>query len=159
MATLGGPSGSSPLRSNGSHDGQAGRWLDWMTRGQRHSKLSQAQGELPGSSPLRSDGSHGSQTRDWTDCLVAKSTQMRVENDSRQPGYLLKNRHSESLKERLNLLFLKDVEEMRCCRWRWRGENHNSHRLVLHQARTEEPYIWTQYLQSDVTIKTPTIKQ
>jgi hypothetical protein len=101
-----GPSGSSPLRSNGSHDGQAGR-LDWMTRGQRHSKLSQAQGELPGSSPLRSDGSHGSQTRGWTCCPVAKSIQMRVENDSRQPGDLLKNKHSESLKVRLNLLFLK----------------------------------------------------
>ncbi len=38
-ATQGGPSDLSPLRSDGSHDGQGGR-LDRVTGGQRYSKLS-----------------------------------------------------------------------------------------------------------------------
>ncbi len=69
--------GSSPVRSDGSHDGQAGR-LDQVTGGQRHSKLSQVQWELPGSSPFRSDGSHGSQTVGWIRWPFAKGTQMKV---------------------------------------------------------------------------------
>jgi hypothetical protein len=70
----GGPSGSCSLRSYYSHDGQAGR-LDQVTSGQRHSKLSQAQGEPPGSSPLGSDDSHGSKIGGWTAFTVAKSGQ------------------------------------------------------------------------------------
>ncbi len=59
-ATQRGPSVVSPLRSDVSHDGQAGR-LYSLSMGQRTFKVAKSQGGLPGLSPLRSDGSDGSQ--------------------------------------------------------------------------------------------------
>jgi hypothetical protein len=56
----GGPSGSSPLRSDGYCDGQAGR-LDRVSCGQRHSKLSKISRGTTRLKSTRSDGSHGSQ--------------------------------------------------------------------------------------------------
>jgi hypothetical protein len=96
------PSVLSSYRSDCSPDGQAGR-LDLVTCGQRHSKPSYAQGELPGSSPLRWGGSCGGQSEGWTGWLVTIGAQMKVGKDSRQPWDLLKNRHSDSVKEKTHL--------------------------------------------------------
>jgi hypothetical protein len=60
-ASEGEPSGLSPLRSNGSHDGQAGR-LDGNEVVVKDTQIyAKSQGGLPGLSPIRSDGFCGSQ--------------------------------------------------------------------------------------------------
>jgi hypothetical protein len=47
--------------------------------------------------------------------MVAKDTEMRVGNNYRQPSYLPKNRQSDRLKAKLNILFLKGMlKKVRC---------------------------------------------
>jgi hypothetical protein len=47
--------------------------------------------------------------------MVAKDAEMRVGNNYRQPSYVPKNRDSDSLKAKLNLLFLKGMlKKVRC---------------------------------------------
>jgi hypothetical protein len=101
-ATQGGPSGLSPLRSDGSHDGQA-EMLDRVSGGQRHQAWVH-----PDQMVLVVVRREAGPIAQWP-----KALKLELENDSRWPGDLLKNRHCESLKDRLSLLFLS------AC---WRGE-------------------------------------
>jgi hypothetical protein len=72
-ATQGGPSGLSPLRSDGSRDGKAGR-LDCMSGGQKTLKLSyiNLKGGILGLSPLRSDGLMVVRQGSWPKTLKRK---------------------------------------------------------------------------------------
>ncbi len=70
--------GSSPLRLDGSNDGQAGGWTGCPVAAQGLYSLKLKPRGLLRSSPLRSDGSNDKQTGGWTSCLVAKDAQMRV---------------------------------------------------------------------------------
>jgi hypothetical protein len=96
-----GSSGLSPLRLDGSRDGQAGGWTGYpvAAQGLYSLKLQSSQGGQSDSSPLGSDGSHDSQAGGWTSCLMDKDAQMRVGNISRQPRDLSEKRQSDSLKE------------------------------------------------------------
>ncbi len=102
----GGPSDLSPLRSDNSFDGQAGR-LGHLTDGQRHSKLSSAERELPGSSPLRSDGSCSSQAGGWMDDWWPKVLKWELENNSWQPGKLLGNYQAQVHSDQMVLVVVR----------------------------------------------------
>ncbi len=64
---------------------------------------------LPGLSPLRSDGLTLVRREDGLGDRWPKVLKWVLKNDSRQPGDLLKNRHSDSLNAKLNLLFLRGM--------------------------------------------------
>jgi hypothetical protein len=72
-------SGSSPLRLDVPHDGQAKGWTGFPVAAQGLYSLKLNHGELSGLSSLRSDSSCDSQMGGWTSFLMAKDAQVRVE--------------------------------------------------------------------------------
>jgi hypothetical protein len=120
-----GPSGSCPLSSDGSRDGQVGR-LDCMSSGQKTFKAKlNLEEDYPGSSLLRSDGSHDSQLEAGPLGQWPKMLKWKSENNFRQPKDLLKRARETAQQKESTYSLSGDVEEVRYWRWCWWWvENH-----------------------------------